>query len=312
MTKTSHNCGETIFAAAYHQQRMRGAMLLNAQITIEGMLTRMRARADKFLATVLLLPFVALGQAGSPGAGFDVISIKQSVDQRGNEITPGLQHGRLQFRNVTVQAVMSLAFSPLNFAHIKGNPSWTNIGIGTRYDIEATSEEREVTEERYHQMLQKLLVDRFGLKFHWETHDEPVYLLVVDNKGLKLKTTDPASCVPVQPGVTLLSNATSCGQPWGFTPIPNGLHFEGIGMTMKALAMVLSLSGMTVIDRTGHDGFVDVKLDFMPPNRLSTVAGDAPPSIFDAVRDQLGLRLQPGTGPVDEVIIDHIERPSEN
>jgi len=272
----------------------------------------MLARANKFLATVLLLPLVAMGQAGPPSVGFDVISIKKSVNQTGNEITPPLQHGRLQFKQVTVQAIMSLAFAPLNFAHIKGNPSWTNIGGGTRYDIDATSEDRVVTEERYHQMLQKMLVDRFGLKFHWETHDEPVYLLVEDKKGLKLKTTDPASCLPVQPGVTLLPNATSCGQPWGFTAIPNGVHFEGIGMTMKALAMVLSLSGMTVIDRTEHEGFVDVKLDYLPPNRLSTDAVDAPPSIFDAVRDQLGLRLQPGIGPVDEVIIDHIERPSEN
>jgi len=287
-------------------------MLLNALIPIAGILTRMRARANKFLAIVLLLPFVALGQAGSPSVGFDVISIKKSVNGTGNEITPPLQHGRLQFKNVTVQAIMSLAFYPLNFGHIKGNPSWTNIGTGTRYDIEATSEERVVTEERYHQMLQRMLVDRFGLKFHWETHDEPVYLLVVDKKGLKLKTTDPASCAPVQPEVTFLPNGTSCGQRYGFTGIPNGLHFEGIGMTMKTLAVVLGLSGMTVIDRTGHEGFVDVKLDFMPPNRLSTDSFDAPPSIFDAVRDQLGLRLQPAIGPVDEVIIDHIERPSED
>jgi uncharacterized protein (TIGR03435 family) len=83
-------------------------------------------------------------------------------------------------------------------------------------------------------------------------------------------------------------------------------------MTMKTLAVVLGLSGRPVIDRTGHEGMVDIKLDFTLANRLSTDPADGPPSIFDALPEQLGLRLQPGTGPVDEVVIDHIERPSEN
>ena len=113
-------------------------------------------------------------------AGFDVISVRRNVSGAINELTPPLQHGRLRFTNVTVQAVMSLAFYPLDFAHIKGTPDWTAIGTGTRYDIEATTEERVVTEERYHQMLQMMLADRFQLRFHWETHQEPVYLLVAD------------------------------------------------------------------------------------------------------------------------------------
>ncbi len=83
-------------------------------------------------------------------------------------------------------------------------------------------------------------------------------------------------------------------------------------MTMKTLSVVLGLSGRPVIDRTGHEGMVDIKLDFKLANRLSTDPDDGPPSIFDALPEQLGLRLQPSTGPVDEVIIDHIERPSEN
>ncbi|HEY3827187.1 MAG TPA: TIGR03435 family protein [Bryobacteraceae bacterium] len=171
--------------------------------------------------------------------------------------------------------------------------------------MEATTEERVVTEERYHQMLQMMLADRFHLRFHWETHQEPVYLLVADKKGLKLKATDPGSCVPVPPEVTLTPNGTACGRQYHF----NGTHFEGMGMTMKTLAVVLGLSGRPVIDRTGYEGMVDIKLDFTLANRLSTDPAEGPPSIFDALPEQLGLRLQPGTGPVDEVIIDHIERP---
>ena len=94
-------------------------------------------------------------------------------------------------------------------------------------------------------MLQLMLADRFQLRFHWETHQEPVYLLVADKKGLKLKTTDPGSCVPVPPEVTSTPNGTACGRQYHF----NGTHFEGIGMTMKTLAVVLGLSGRPVIDR---------------------------------------------------------------
>ncbi len=61
-----------------------------------------------------------------------------------------------------------------------------------------------------------------------------------------------------------------------------------------------------MIDRTGHEGMIDIRLEFTLANRLSTEPGDGPPSIFDALREQLGLRLQPGTGPVDEVMIDNL------
>ncbi len=129
-----------------------------------GKLTCMYTRAIKCLAVFLLLSVVALGQAVSPSAGFDVISIRRNVSGARPEVTPPLQHGRLRFTNVTVQAIMSLAFYPLDFAHIKGSPDWTAIGSGTRYDIEATTKERVVTEERYHQMLQMMLADRFQLR----------------------------------------------------------------------------------------------------------------------------------------------------
>lgn len=272
----------------------------------------MFARAIQRLAVLLFVPFAVPGQAPSPRAGFDVISVRRNVSGANPAVTPPLQHGKLRFTNVTVQDIMSLAFYPLNFAHIKDAPDWTSTGSGTRYDIEATTQERAVTEERYHQMLQMMLADRFQLKFHWETHEEPVYLLVADRKGLKLKTTDPASCAPVSPEATLMPNGTACGRPYGFTRVLNGVHFEGIGMTTKTLAVVLGLSGRPVIDRTGHEGLIDVKLDFTPANRLSTEPADGPPSVFDALPEQLGLRLQAATAPVDEVIIDHIEKPSDN
>ena len=257
------------------------------------------------LALIALSVFLAFGQSPSVSAGFDVISIKRNVSGANNAVTPPLQHGRLRSTNVTVEDVMSLAYYPIDLMHMKGGPDWISVMTGTGYDIEATTEERVVTEERYHQMLQAMLADRFQLRVHLETHEEPVYLLVPDKKGLKLKATDPKSCVPASPEVTFTPNGTACGIPYHF----NGTHLEGIGMTTTTLARFLSIVGRPVIDRTGHEGMIDVKLDF---TRRVSAEADAPPSIFAALPDQLGLRLQPDRAPVDVLIIDHVERPSEN
>jgi uncharacterized protein (TIGR03435 family) len=267
----------------------------------------MFARAIGCLVFLILEPLVAIGQTPSPSAGFDVISIKRSVTGANDAGTPPLQHGKLRFTNVTVKDVLSLAYYPIDPRHMKGGPDWIGTA-GARYDIEATTRERVDTEERYHQMLQMMLADRFQLRVHVEAHEEPVYLLVPDKKGLKLKPTDPKSCVPASPGVTFLPNGTACGRPYGL----NGTHFEGTGMTTTTMAVYLGLvAGRPVIDRTGHEGMVDIKLDFTPASRVSAEA-DAAPSIFAALPDQLGLRLQPGRAPVNVLIIDHVERPSEN
>src|SRR6516225_7383530 len=98
--------------------------------------------------------------------------------------------------------VLSLAY-PFDPPQMKGGPAWIGIGSGTNCDIEATTEGRVVTLERYHQMLQTMLADRFQLRVHQETTQGPVYALVPDKKGMKLKATDPSSCVLASPEVTL-------------------------------------------------------------------------------------------------------------
>jgi len=95
-------------------------------------------------------------------------------------VTPPLQGGRLRFTNITVKDVMSLAYYPIDPPHTKGGPAWIALDSDARYDIEATTEERVVTEERYHQMLQMMLADRFQLRVHQETTQGPVYALVPD------------------------------------------------------------------------------------------------------------------------------------
>jgi bla regulator protein blaR1 len=166
-----------------------------------------------------------------------------------------------------------------------------------------------------------MLEDRFQLKIHREKRDLPVYNLVVAKDGSRLKSVDapapfnPANAPPILPGRPV-------------TP-PPGMIFRGfnnvIGSAIQSeqLASVLSsLVGRLVIDKTDLKGYFDLKLEFAPqgfqgnpvptggpPNAAAEPQG---PSIFTAVQEQLGLRLEASRSSVEVIIIDSIQKPSEN
>lgn len=265
----------------------------------------MRTKAIQSLVFLLMASLALLAQSASVsvGTGFDVVSIRQDRTFGKFAATPPLAGGRLRFRNLTIKDIMSLAY-PVDILHMYGGPAW----IGAeRYDIEAVTSESAASEDRYHQMLRAMLADRFKLVVHMDARQEPVYDLVPDKKGMRLKATPEGACIPAPPDAILPPDSKSCGHySW------DGTHLEGTGMTTATLARFLGLmAGRPVIDKSGHVGMIDIKLDFTPAYKLSSDP-DAPPSIFSAVREQLGLRLQSGTGPVDVLIIDRVEKPSEN
>src|ERR1700744_4837436 len=131
----------------------------------------MCTRAIGCLVFTILEALVAFGQSPSPGTGFDVISIKRNVTGVNAAGTPPLQHGKLRFTNVTVKDVLSLAYYPIDPRHMKGGSDWIGTA-GAPFDIEATTGERVDTEERYHQMLQLMMADRFQLRVHVEAPEE--------------------------------------------------------------------------------------------------------------------------------------------
>jgi uncharacterized protein (TIGR03435 family) len=154
-------------------------------------------------------------------------------------------------------------------------------------------------------MLQKLLADRFQLKIHHESRERPVYALVVDKNGPRMKENNDLKSAPA--------------------PM---IRFTGRG---KATAQIVSMSymvqfltsqvGKLVVDQTGLKSSYDFTLEWTPdPGLVTGRVGppDAPPppedgpSIFTALREQLGLRLESTKGPVDFIVIDHAERPSAN
>jgi uncharacterized protein (TIGR03435 family) len=178
-------------------------------------------------------------------------------------------------------------------------------------------------------MMQKLLEERFKLKVHIETKELPVYALTAAKSGLGLPQPKEGSCItpdlnsPMPP----LPGQTPCGRPMVVIS-PSGARMTGGKISMPALTDILSnMLGRAVIDRTGSTGTFDIQLEFTPDQALAGIpllagpadayrpapsADTAGPSIFSALQEQLGLKLESAKGPVDVLVIDHVERPTAN
>jgi uncharacterized protein (TIGR03435 family) len=153
-------------------------------------------------------------------------------------------------------------------------------------------------------MFQNLLADRFNLKFHKETKEGPVYVLSVDPTCLKMKPDGAGQKldIPIHFG----KDGTAIG--------------TGVPMQYLTwwLGQLLQNDARPVIDRTGLARSYNFTLSFMPQLPPDGAKDSLPPelrdrpSIFDALKQQLGLKLEPQRGPVDHYVIDHVDKPSEN
>jgi bla regulator protein blaR1 len=259
------------------------------------------------LRAVSRSPEFAVGdQAPAAGAPlpFDVASVKpntsatprQTITQRGNTFVA---------TNVTLKELVATAYQIEQPDLLSGGPGWLD---SERFDVEAKSAGSARWDELL-QMLQALLADRFGLGIRRENKDVSVYALVVARNGPRLKTAFDGECLAPPQGW--------CG---GFKTAPGSLL--GRRVTVSQIARMLSgRSGRRVLDRTQIEGVFDVELQWAPgPGQLPPGPGpdDAPPidptrpSLFTAVEEQLGLRLQPSVAPVEHFVIERAERPRSN
>jgi uncharacterized protein (TIGR03435 family) len=159
-------------------------------------------------------------------------------------------------------------------------------------------------------MLQAILADRFKLKVHRESKELSLYALVIAKGGFKLKDADPNNTYPN--GIKGPDGGTRSGMM-----MMRSDSITGRGITIAALASQLSWQVHRIVkDKTELKGRYDVSLQLTPDDIADAgkdVAGEsAKPSLFTALQEQLGLRLEPTKGPVDTVVIDHVEMPSEN
>jgi uncharacterized protein (TIGR03435 family) len=256
-------------------------------------------------------------QSPTPHTEFEVASIKRSnapTNLLRVQPSPG---GRLNLDNVPLRFLIANAYDVKDY-QIIGAPDWTRT---ERYDVIAKAEGNASGRQMMGPMLQSLLRDRSKLVFHRETRELPAYLLTLSKKGIKLQATKAGSCTPWTLDSTPPVLAAGQKPPifCGF----RGIGYDGAdrmleiaGATMADLAAALSGAlRQTVLDRTGLTGIFDVHLKWSP--EIVTGPGTwAPssdgPSLFTAIQEQLGLKLDATKTPVEVLVIDRLERPSEN
>ncbi|HEY7188269.1 MAG TPA: TIGR03435 family protein [Vicinamibacterales bacterium] len=274
---------------------------------------------------------VGTNQASAPDsasstATFEVASVKPNNSGDGRVMLAMPPTGRITATNVPARLLLQQAYQVQPF-QIIGAPNWTT---SDRFDIVAKAPDGTAP-ELYRPMMRNLLADRFKLKAHMETREMPLYALVLARTDGKLGpslTSAKADCealargrraggpppAPPQPGEPM-----QCGMMVGIGNMNAG------GIAMADLAR--SLAGFvnrTVVDKTGLNGRYDFQLTYTPEGRgLPGLPAGAPPvgveapaadpngaSLFTALQEQLGLKLDSQKGPVEVLVIDSIEQPT--
>jgi uncharacterized protein (TIGR03435 family) len=256
----------------------------------------------KTLAGYVLLSMAIPSHGQTPvPPKFEVTSVRQVkivAGQRRN-VQFGCSNGRFASLGQGLRRILLWAFDVKPF-QIATWPPWTD-SPDAIFDIEAKSE-NAVSEEQCKLMVQTLLADRFQLAVHRETKDLPSYALVVAKNGPKLHQVPPDAKPKPGGGVRLFGNPI--GMPPGKEP--------PVGWSMTELANMLTgtptLDARPVFDRTGLTGIYEIDLDFaMFPNQQPPR-----PEVFDAVQEQLGLKLDSMKAPVEMLVVDRLERPAAN
>ncbi len=243
---------------------------------------------------------------------FDVASIKLNTSGdpsyyfRMMGVSPSLT-------NQTLRNIIMWAYRIHDF-QLTGGPAWTGTD---RWDIEAKTTAGAGI-DRMQLMVQSLLEDRFKVALHREIRELPIFNLTVAKGGLKIQPIKEGACIAHDPGKP--------AQPPPGKTFMDMCGTSGFGRnmllasdaTMAELATMLANSqaaGRTVVDKTGVSGRFHIQLKYSPEETATSQPGAAPPdepSIYTALPEQLGLKLDSAKGPVEVLVIDHAEKPSEN
>jgi uncharacterized protein (TIGR03435 family) len=270
---------------------------------------------------LLAMPLILLAQE-QKHLEFEVASIKPAApDARGRSIRPS-PGGRVNIGNMPLKEMITLAWRIQPYQIVGGPPWFDSAG----FDISAKAADT-LKDGELQLMLQSLLENRFQLAHHMETRDLPIYALVMARKdgrlGPKLTEAKEGGCTmpdpsappsPPVPGQPLPRN---CGQ------MQAGLrNIRAVGIQISLLVPMLSrLLGRTVVDKTGLAGKYDLDVQWtfdeaivlqLPPDAPKPVSDGSGPSIFTALQEQLGLKLESQKGPVEVFVVDRAEKPSEN
>jgi len=240
-----------------------------------------------------MLPAIAITALGQE---FDAVSVKPSDPNRSGGTVVNLTPGAgLRVSNATLKDMIETAYDVRSF-QIVGGPSWV---AQTRYDVTATAGPKQAAPASSEVRLraQGMLKDRFQLQLHRETRNESIYSLVVANGGIK-------------PGFALTDS------PHRGVNAGKGTMIGEAASMADLISKLSRLLDRPIVNNTGLEGKYDCELEWTPdvgpPSDGQPAEGGLGPSLFSAVQQQLGLRLEATKGPVEILVIDHVERPSEN
>lgn len=274
------------------------------------------------------------------GAQFEVASIRPSNPSSGggggtgkskgggvSGLPPELDHGRLNFSS-TLFGLIIRAYGIAGCGEIKpdcalisGGPEWLK---KDRFDIQAKMPDGSPNytflqflrgqAPQLEVMLQAMLSERFDLKFHRETKQLPVYTLTIVKKGSKLKEAS-GEMIQLKDGTSVKNQSLL----WTPAPLPDGTRSDHLirmlvrDQSMQSLVDSLSrIMDRPVLDRTGLQGTFDITMDYEMDADAGPGANIAGPAMFTAFQEQLGLKFEATKAPVDVLVIDHAEQPSEN
>lgn len=285
-------------------------------------------------------------QSSETRPAFEVASIRPSAGCDGGSIynPVSVSPGRLTLRCNSLRTLVFRAYGNqivggkfiARYVEVLGGPDWVKTD---RYDVTAKAEGMASAGQMTGPMLQTLLEERFKLKVHTEIRNGPVYEMTVAKMNANLHPSKEGSCTEIDLNTyspDMIRDMVTKGVPipkrcGSFTPHSNGQTFvaDFSGNSMAELAYnLLSYVGRPVLDKTGLAGRFDFHLEFAAgrqaiqgqatlngmnsPPASDTSADPMGPTIFDALKQQLGLKLTPAMGPREVIIIDHAEKPSAN
>jgi uncharacterized protein (TIGR03435 family) len=247
----------------------------------------MAARHHFFRSAIILMSIAPAAMEAQNGATsaprFEVASIKPSVSGAHGATLYNPTRERFAADSITAKGLIAYAYDVQEF-QISGGPSWLG---SEEYNVVAKPD-GDVSGGRTPAMVRNLLAERFNLTLHRESREMPTLALVTAKGGSKLAPSLATAGPEVRGG-------------------KGRLVARNVTMEMLAAQLAGRVVVRPVVDRTGLAGKFDINLEWTPDESV-----DSGPSIFAALEEQLGLKLETRKGPVDVLAIDHIDRPSAN
>jgi uncharacterized protein (TIGR03435 family) len=272
----------------WHSERSvewMAVLALAVLCTVTGMTARAQDAAKPGLAKTM-------PKEADPG--WEVASVKLSDPNEENQ-TIRMNGRHLVLQKQTVETMMTVGYG-VQRNQIADTPEWVR---KENFDVDGVADvEGQPDLQQFQSLIRKLLLERFGLKMHREQREMPVFALKVAKDGPKLKSASHPG-----PQVNQLQAHGGIGY--------RTLQFTSTSM-QDLTVMMLQFVDRPVVDQTGLKGQYDFELKYTYDDMRAPTDGTAPPSLFTAIQEQVGLKLEPVKAPADVLVIDHVDRPSAN